>query len=154
MVGWLVTEFADMPKPNHRVEHAAIVNDITRNVAEIKKRSAEIRAESQEIRNELGRQKRRMRLAKNIRDMELPDAIRVEQIYEGDDLMWRVSWDGVGFLMDLRNRSAEGGFPFRCPVSVVETETPTFRKRLDAMCRDWSPAASPANVVVALYAEH
>jgi hypothetical protein len=101
---------------------------------------------------------RRMKLAKNLVDMEIPADVRIDQLYDADrtdQLEWRVSWEDVCFVMDLRMNhrgDLSKRYPFVCPVTSVERETPEFRKRLTALCEQWCPAITPASVIMTLYA--
>jgi len=132
-------------------------------VAELKERKTRVADRKLALKKELGEVtvvskhlEHSVRLAKNLADMDVPEDIHVEQRYgedHADQLEWRVSWEGVRFVMDLRKGTDTSSYPFACPVTAVELETPEFRRNLDAARKGWSPATTPANLVVALHAQ-
>jgi len=152
-------------REDHAVSHAIFSDQLTE-TKDKKKRIADqilkLKKELVEATVDVKRQERRVHLAKNLADMDVPEDIQVEQRYgvdHADQLEWRVSWEGVRFTMDLRLNLRAGTddssglrYPLACPVTAVDTETPGFRTALDAAREEWSPATTPANLVVALHA--
>lgn len=133
---------------------------------ELRVRASHLRKELQRTREEASAAKTketrvalRSRYVVNLKNMELPPGISVTPMYDVEavdvtQIVWKVAWKTEGgeeteFIMDMTS----SGYPFKCP--VIENEAHgnvKFHETLDKLMEQWSPAITPANLVVMLHA--